>query len=1651
MTSKWGFHVVTIKILLVDDEENLLEVSKVYLERINDKVHITTADSALTALGILEKEPFDIIISDYQMPKMDGLQFLSKLRSDGNDIPFIIFTGKGREEVVIQALNLGADFYLQKGGEAVSQFHELINLIDKLYEKKQTELQRKHLLDQQISINKLALTLGETRDLNKIYKTIFQHIYAIMDADTFVVSFVDLGNNVISPGYALINGNVLDITMIPARPLNHKESEVHVNVIESGTPIYMADLRKSINADDDSHVEGDYTKSAVYVPMKIGGETIGVIEVHSYRVNAYSNEDINLLSALANVAANLIQNARLFNLQRQTNIELLEEKNRTQLYLNVVDVIILALDTKANISMINQRGCDILRYDYHELIGKNWIENFVPEDKRKLNQSIFKEMISGFTDNYENYQSPILTAENEIKIISWRSKILYDSQNRISGILSSGIDITDQQKTQDDLVEIKQRYQKIASLINDGLLVLEHDKIAYANERALKIFGYTLDEMMNKRLTSICTKEDRDKLEEFVKNQGSNQELFDDIKFWIFSKDNIKKNILCRFSYSYNSKNKILNQLVIISDITEQTLAEIALKSSEEKYRTTFDSIIDPMHVINENNRFVLTNEAFNSWVKQYNISPLVIGKSVFEVFPFLPDKIKNEYQEVFETGKPLKTIEKTIVDEEEIITETSKIPVFEDNKVVRVITIIKDISQEYSLEQQLLENEKKLRIFFEQSSDGIIVFDKEQKIVDINNRMLDYLGYSKDDLAKLKIIDLIEANELENFRKNLREINEGKIVSFEIIFRTKTMKQFFGEISATAIKFGGKNLLQIIVRDIEQRRRNYEERMKYIQNLQYLSETALNFIGIDYTQNIYDYIGNEIQKLVGESVIVVASYLEAEDVFDVKSLKGVRREAKSIIKLLGKDPYKIKVKINKEIMKKQMTGELIDLPPSLYELTEGIFSRKRSDMIWKALNLTNMYSMIVKENDKIFGSVLIAFRKENKIQNKELVEAFINQSAVALLRREAEEELLQSEERFRKIIQNTPLGIHIYTLNDKKELIFSGYNPAADKILKIKHEKLINLRIDEAFPASKNTKLIDDYMRIATQGGVLEIDDYRYEDKKISSSFEIRAFRSKPGTLVIIFRDITEEVKAKKEEKQYFDDLAFLSAIAFDFVKMTPDENIYEYIAKKVKEIIGKGIINVASYNEKTDTFTNQAIAGLNESLKSFSERLKINPVGMEIVLDKDLRKRLMTSNLRKMEIEFTELVKDKISEKSINIARKLLNVDETYALPFMSAGVLLGAILISIKKGTEIKYKELLEAFTSQAAVALLRRKAEEELLNSEERYRNLVETMNDGLGIDNEDGIFTYVNPKLCSMLGYSSNELIGAKVLDFLDKDNQEIYLEKNENRTSEDLPPYELTWMKKDGSRIPTLISPKNLLNKDNKFIGSFAVITDISERKLAEEQLKEKQKELQEQRDELESFASTIAHDLRGKMQVISLYNSLAETEYSDKIANSIDDMSSFIEDLLLLAKRGEIIGEITDIDLNEIITEICSKITTLQPNLEISIKNLPEIKGDKLKLKQVFENLLMNVVKHAEATTCEIFGSSTKNNYKITIKDNGKGIPEDKLEEIQKSWKTKRYSSFGLLIVLKVIEAHKGKVDLKSEENIGTQIIISLPKEFHK
>ncbi|OLS21133.1 MAG: Sensor protein ZraS [Candidatus Heimdallarchaeota archaeon LC_3] len=130
----------SISILHIDDNETVLETTKTYCERNRNDFSFTSISDPIEALELLSFQKFDVVICDYEMPGLNGLQVLEKLRDNGNDIPFIMFTGKGREEVAMKALNLGANYYLMKGLQSIkTQYGELIHMILQITTHQRTE------------------------------------------------------------------------------------------------------------------------------------------------------------------------------------------------------------------------------------------------------------------------------------------------------------------------------------------------------------------------------------------------------------------------------------------------------------------------------------------------------------------------------------------------------------------------------------------------------------------------------------------------------------------------------------------------------------------------------------------------------------------------------------------------------------------------------------------------------------------------------------------------------------------------------------------------------------------------------------------------------------------------------------------------------------------------------------------------------------------------------------------------------------------------------------------------------------------------------------------------------------------------------------------------------------------------------------------------------------------------------------------------------------------------------------------------------------------------------------------------------------------------------------------------------------------------
>jgi PAS domain S-box-containing protein len=161
---------------------------------------------------------------------------------------------------------------------------------------------------------------------------------------------------------------------------------------------------------------------------------------------------------------------------------------------------------------------------------------------------------------------------------------------------------------------------------------------------------------------------------------------------------------------------------------------EQSLRCSQHQYRATIDAMVEIIHVVDSDLRIELINRTGNRWLLSLGVCPDVVGKTLFDVFPFLPDSIGSEYRRVFDGKGPLITEETTVVDGQDICTETRKIPIIEDGQVVRVVTVIRDVTEAVRTAERLRHTEKMEALG--QLAGGIAH--------DFNNQLTAVLGYAQ-------------------------------------------------------------------------------------------------------------------------------------------------------------------------------------------------------------------------------------------------------------------------------------------------------------------------------------------------------------------------------------------------------------------------------------------------------------------------------------------------------------------------------------------------------------------------------------------------------------------------------------------------------------------------------------------------------------------------------------------------------------------------------------------------------------------------------------------------------------------------------------------------------------------------------------------
>src|SRR3990170_6514285 len=637
-----------IRVLHVDDDADFLNTAKQILE-MQSSFQVETARSVEEAKDKMKEKTFDVIVSDYVMPGKNGLDFLKEFKDSGINIPFIIFTGKGREEIAIKALNLGADAYFNKLGHPETVYGELAHGIRCTVKSKQAEQALKESEEKYHSLfanmlNGFAYCRMIFDEKDKPIDFVYLEVNDAFEKLTGLKKEDVIGKKVTEaiPGTEKANPELLDIYSRVA--LTGKEEEFEI-------------FFKPLNM---------WLSISVYSPKK--GYFVAVFENITERKKAEE--------ALSGS----------------------EEKWRS-LAENAPNIIII-VDHLGTIQFINHIVVDARP---EEIVGRSIYDFIGPEHHNVVKKTIEQVFLTGEGTSYE------ISGVGPKGNVSWYNTQVgpIKQDGRIVSATLITTDITERKQAEENLRFLKEFNERIVNSIGDALLIIDpHDyTIISANEVALTqlklrkevVIGKTCYETTHHSSTPckppnhICPIQEMMETGEDVTVEHTH-----------FDKDNNEIYVEVSAHPIRNHEGKIVQVVHLARDITERKKAEETLKESEEKFKTLAESSPN-MIFVNKKGRVVYANikcEEIMEYKREEFCSP------DFDFFnliaPEFKDSVKLNFMRHMK-GEDVSPYEYALITKDgkriEVIGSTKLVEYDGENAILGIIT---DITERKKAEESL-------------------------------------------------------------------------------------------------------------------------------------------------------------------------------------------------------------------------------------------------------------------------------------------------------------------------------------------------------------------------------------------------------------------------------------------------------------------------------------------------------------------------------------------------------------------------------------------------------------------------------------------------------------------------------------------------------------------------------------------------------------------------------------------------------------------------------------------------------------------------------------------------------------------------------------------------------------------------------------
>jgi PAS domain S-box-containing protein/putative nucleotidyltransferase with HDIG domain len=883
--------------------------------------------------------------------------------------------------------------------------------------------------------------------------------------------------------------------------------------------------------------------------------------------------------------------------------------------------------------------------------------------------------------------------------------------------------------------------------------------------------------------------------------------------------------------------------------------AEEALRESEERYKTLFDEAVVGISLADAETGIIINcNQALAALVGRKRAE--LIGK---------PQNIlhtpSGDDKKVFSP-----TFKRHLTDKEGQILETQVITKTGDIKEVEIKANIldiqgrkvlqgffRDITERKRAEEGLRESETRFRTLFEGIPDSVLVHDDEGTILHINEVGAQQLEWIPKDLVGRNLREIVTPENATSIADHVKEVHKVGWCRFETTYVSRSGWQIAAEVNEHPIKFGKKKAILSVARDITERRRTEEELRENEERFRRVVETMKVGLGTIDENGVLTYVNEYFAKMLGYSIdeMIGRSTL---DFFEEKSRK-----------------------IQEELFKKRRAGMR---DPTPYEAT---WRRKDGEKVYSIVSPTPNFDA----GGRYTGSYGI---------HTDITE-----------RKRMEQELRKSEEKYKELIN----GMHDTAWVIDFDGNFIDVNDAAVEVLGYSREELLAMGphdIDSSLDAETITGLIKKMSTDKIQ--VFETSHSTKDGKQIPVEINssLVTYHGKRAILGIA-RDVTERKEAEKAllREKIFSDVVINSSPGLFFV-ISDKGNAIRW-NKKAEMVTGYSASEISKMNilafvskddEKTaaeaiqEAFTNgQASIEINVLAKSGKKipfyitgrRAKIDNstyivcTGMDITDRKQAEKELRESEERFRtfadEVSFEGLIihdKGKILGVNRQFAKMhgykiselfeidafapvapesrdliLKHIQEGYEKPYEAVALRKDGSTFPIEiRAKKIPYHGKMVRATAIRDITE-RRQAEKKLRESEEKYRDLVETINDWIWEVDQNGLLTYISPRISDLLGYEPEEWLGKTPFDFMPPEETRRVRGLFDQLVANRQPVVNLenTVLHKDGRSVVFETSATPFFDPGGEFKGYRGVDRDITDRKKAEEQLQESYKQLQ--------------------------------------------------------------------------------------------------------------------------------------------------------------------------------------------------------------